>query len=388
LSEPKERLVAIDWLRGFVMMVMAVDHASVIFNAGRTAIDSPYPIEAFFEPAWIPGTALPAAQFFTRWITHLCAPTFVFLSGTSLAFSTASRSARGFSALAIDRHLVARGLVLIALDALWIAALPSLAVGHYVLALQVLFAIGTSLCAMALLRHLPSHVLVALALVWLAAGEWVTRGLAPTGESAHGLSALLLAPGTVGPAGIAYPVLGWLAMMMLGWAFGEHLLALRRRGVPAPAVAPRCAAAGVAALALFAVVRGANGYGNMALYRDDGSLIQWLHVAKYPASLAFCALELGLMALLLAALLAREKRLSGPPRAQNPFLVLGKTALFFYLLHFLLLGVGAGALGLIARGGLVHTYAAAAAVVVALYPACLWYGRYKAAHPSGFTQYI
>jgi uncharacterized membrane protein len=383
-----ERLVAIDWLRGFVMMVMAVDHASVIFNAGRTAIDSPYPIEAFLEAAWVPGSPLPAAQFFTRWITHLCAPTFLFLSGTSLALSTASRAARGVSSLAIDRHLVARGLVLIALDAFWIAVLPSLAIGHYVLALQVLFAIGTSLCAMALLRHLPAPALVALAVGWLVGGEWITRAQAPIGASAHGLSAVLLAPGTVGPAGIAYPVFGWLAMMMLGWAFGSHLLALRRQGLPASTAAPRCAAVGAAALALFAVVRGANGYGNMALLRDDGSLIQWLHVAKYPASLAFSALELGLMALLLAALLALQARLSGAPSARNPFLVLGRAALFFYLLHFLLLGVGATVLGLAGRGGLEHTYAAAAAVVVVLYPACLWYGRYKAAHPDGIAQYI
>src|SRR5260370_30567508 len=108
MSQPKQRLVAIDWLRGFVMMVMAVDHASVMFNAGRTALDSPYPIEAFFEPAWAPGTALPAAQFFTRWITHLCAPTFLFLSGTSLALSTAGRAARGVSPLAIDPPPTAR----------------------------------------------------------------------------------------------------------------------------------------------------------------------------------------------------------------------------------------------------------------------------------------
>ncbi|HKA14901.1 MAG TPA: heparan-alpha-glucosaminide N-acetyltransferase domain-containing protein [Myxococcota bacterium] len=388
MTESKERLVAIDWLRGLVMMVMAVDHASVVFNAGRTALDSPYPIAAFFEPAWTPGTALPAAQFFTRWITHLCAPTFLFLSGTSLALSTASRSARGIPPPAIDRHLVARGLVLIALDALWIALLPSLATGHYVLALQVLFAIGTSLCAMALLRHLPSPLLVLLALGWLAGGEFITLALAPVGESARGASALLLAPGRAGPAGIAYPMLGWLAMMMLGWAFGSHLLALRRRGLPASTAAPRCAAAGVAGLALFVVVRGANGYGNMALLRDDASLIQWLHVCKYPASLAFTALELGLMALLLAGMLALQARLSAAPRARNPFLVLGKTALFFYLLHFLLLGTASTALGLTSRGGLTHTWIAAAGVVAAMYPLCLWYGRYKARHPDGFAQYI
>jgi uncharacterized membrane protein len=388
MPEVKERLVAIDWLRGFVMMVMAVDHASVIFNAGRTAIDSPYPIEAFLEPAWVPGSPLPAAQFFTRWITHLCAPTFLFLSGTSLALSTAGRAARGISPLAIDRHLIARGLVLIALDALWIAVLPSIAIGHYVLALQVLFAIGASLCAMALLRHLPARVLVVLALGWLAGGEIVTRAIAPIGDGARGLSALLLAPGRVGAAAIAYPVLGWLAMMMLGWAFGAHLLALRRRGVPASTAAPRCAAVGAGSLLLYAIARGANGYGNMALFRDDGSLVQWLHVAKYPPSLAFSALELGLMALLLAALLVLQSRLSGPPSTHNPFLVLGRAALFFYLLHFWVLGVGATALGLASRGGLVDTYTAATAAIVVLYPACLWYGRYKAAHPGGFAQYI
>jgi uncharacterized membrane protein len=388
MSRPARRLLAIDWLRGFVMIVMAVDHASAVFNAGRTAIDSPYPIEAFFEPAWIPGSPLPAAQFFTRWITHLCAPTFLFLSGTSLALSSAGRSARGIAPAAIDRHLIARGLVLIGLDALWLSLIPTLAAGHYVLVFQVLYAIGASLCAMALLRRLPAPLLVALAIGWLAAGELVTRAIAPIGESAQGVAALLLAPGRAGFAAIAYPMVSWLAMMMLGWAFGAHLLALRRRGVPASTAAPRCAAAGAAALVLFAIVRAANGYGNMALLRDDASLVGWLHVSKYPPSLAFSALELGLMALLLAALLAGEARLAGPPRAGNPFLVLGRAALFFYLLHFPLLGLAATALGLASRGGLVHTFVSAAAVVAALYPACLWYGRYKAAHPDGITQYI
>jgi uncharacterized membrane protein len=383
-----ERLVAIDWLRGFVMMVMAVDHASVMFNAGRLSIDSPYPIEAFFEPAWAAGGALPAAQFFTRWITHLCAPTFLFLSGTSLALSTAGRAARGVSAAAIDRHLVARGLVLIGLDAAWLSLGPSLQIGKYFLVFQVLYAIGLSLCAMALLRHLPAPVLVALAVGWLVASELLTFTIAPPGIGTSGAAALLLAPGRAGPAAVAYPLLSWLAMMMLGWAFGAHLLALRRRGVPASDAAAGCAAAGLAALALFAGVRAWNGYGNLGVLRDDGSLVQWLHVAKYPPSLAFGALELGLMALLLALLLALQRRLAAPADPRNPFLVLGRAALFFYLLHFLLLAVAAGALGLAGKGGLAHTYAAAAIVVAVLYPACLWYGRYKAAHPDGLTRYI
>ena len=135
-------------------------------------------------------------------------------------------------------------------------------------------------------------------------------------------------------------------------------------------------------------MRGVNGYGNLGLLREGGSLVQWLHVSKYPPSLSFVALELGLMALALAALLALERRLDAPPNPRNPFLVLGRTALFFYLLHFPLLAVGAVATGLLAAGGLVHTYVAAAVVCIGMYPACLAYGRYKAAHPHGWAQFV
>lgn len=381
------RLVAIDWLRGFVMMVMAVDHASVMFNAGRLAVDSMYPVDGFFVPGWTPGTELPTAQFFTRWITHLCAPTFLFLSGTSLALSTAGRAARGMSAWEIDRHLVARGAILIALEAVWLSIGPSLGAGRYILVLQVLYAIGLSLIAMAGLRRLPTGWLVAFAVAWFVGGEIVTQTLAPVGAVGP-FDAFVFAPGGLGIAQVGYPVLPWLAMMMLGWAFGDHLVQLRADGRPASVATARCALAGVASLAVFAVVRGANAYGNLGLLRDDDSLVQWLHVSKYPPSLAFVSLELGLMALVLAGLLWFEGRLVHAPRPRNPFRVLGQTALFFYLLHFPLLmafGVATGSLG---KGGLVETWLAATVVVCALYPVCLAYGRYKRAHPDGFAQYI
>jgi len=389
VKAPGGRLLAIDWLRGFVMMLMAVDHASSIFNAGRTSIDSIYPVIGFSEPGWEAGTPLPVAQFWTRWITHLCAPTFLFLSGTSLALSAAGRAARGASPPAIDRHLVARGALLVAFDALWISLLPSAAAGHYVLVLQVLYAIGMSLIAMAALRRLPPALLVALALAWIAGGELVTRAIAPLPDSPVGpLAALLVVPGGIGFGWVAYPLLPWLAMMMLGWAFGAHLLHLRAEGRPATDAAGPCLAAGLAALAAFAAVRGANGYGNLGLLRESDALVQWLHVSKYPPSLCFSALELGLMALALAALLAVERRLERPPNPRNPFLVLGRTALFFYLLHFPMLAVAAVVTGLVGTGGLVHTYAAAATVVLLLYPACILYGRYKTAHPDGWAQYV
>lgn len=382
------RLAAIDWLRGFVMMVMAVDHASAIYNPGRLAVDSIYAVEALGAAGWQPGSPLPPAQFWTRWITHLCAPTFLFLSGTSLAMSVAGRRRRGVGDAAIDRHLVVRGLVLLGFEALWISLGRSAAAGHYVLVLQVLYAIGVSLMAMAWLRRLPTAWLVALPLLWFAAGEWITFVLAPPGEAAGPLAVLLLVPGRVGIAAVAYPLLSWLAMMMLGWAFGQHLLAQRSERGSARRIAAQCAWAGLVALAIFALLRGLDGYGNLGLYRDGADLVQWLHVAKYPPSAGFAALELGLMGLLLAALLRLEAGRASAPHPLNPFLVLGRTALFFYVLHFAVLGVGAAATGLMGRGALWQTWVAASAAVVLLYPACLWYGRYKARHPDGLTQYL
>src|ERR1051325_7507735 len=108
LAGASHRLQAIDVMRGFVIALMAVDHSSGEFNAGRLIADGTF----LFKP----GMALPTAQFLTRWITHLCAPTFVFLAGTSLALSIARRERRGESAFGIDRHLITRGAVIAAFE--------------------------------------------------------------------------------------------------------------------------------------------------------------------------------------------------------------------------------------------------------------------------------
>ena len=83
----RSRLLPVDWLRGLVMVLMTVDHASSSFNASRLIGDS--------SQSWVPGTVLPAAQFFTRWVTHLCAPTFLFLAGYSLFISVQRRKRDG-----------------------------------------------------------------------------------------------------------------------------------------------------------------------------------------------------------------------------------------------------------------------------------------------------
>lgn len=188
------------------------------------------------------------------------------------------------------------------------------------------------------------------------------------------------------PLVVAYPVLGWLPVMLLGWAFGR-VVGVGPASAPAARPERWLVPAGAASLGLFVVVRGLNRYGNMLLPREDGSLVQWLHVSKYPPSLSFMALELGLMALCLAALFALSRR-AGAARWLAPLLVFGQTALFFYVLHIHLLELSARALGVHHRLGLAAAYAGALAVLVLLYPLCARYGRYKRAHPNGWTRYL
>ena len=107
------RLPAIDAMRGIVMVLMAMDHASHVFNAGRYARDS-----SIWYP---PGSEIPAAQFLTRWVTHLCAPTFLFLAGFVLALSVAKRQARGDPERTIDGDMIKRGIFILLLDPLWMS---------------------------------------------------------------------------------------------------------------------------------------------------------------------------------------------------------------------------------------------------------------------------
>lgn len=386
------RLAALDWMRGFVMVLMAVDHASATWNAGRLSADSAYLLDPQTgAPAWIPGSELDLAQFLTRWITHLCAPTFLFLSGTSLAMSLERRRADGASELGLDRHLAIRAAVILAFE-----GILTLLAAQGVLVLQVLYAIGTSMLAMILLRRLPTFALLALGLGWLAGSELVLMAWfpPPAAQSAATVAPplvarLLFIPGFSSPAFVLYPMAHWLAMMLLGWAFGRHLLARGESDSQRQDTEKLLLFSGLSALLLSLFLRRANGYGNMGLLRDDASLAQWLHMSKYPPALVYSLLELGLMALALVAFLAYERRMQGEPRSHNPLLVLGQTALFFYFLHFLVLGGSAVALtGGMMQRGLAEAWLAAAGTLVVLYPICLWYRALKRRHPNSVLQYV
>jgi uncharacterized membrane protein len=365
------RLPAIDAMRGIVMVLMAMDHASHVFNAGRYARDS-----FIWYPA---GSEIPAAQFLTRWVTHLCAPTFLFLAGLVLALSVAKRQARGDAERTIDADIIKRGIFILLLEPLWM----SFVFGEGTV-LQVLYAIGLSLCGMVLLRRLGMRSLFFMGLGLLFFSEALV-GLAlwaGDGQRSGLLGTFLITGGAVAKGVyVLYPVIPWLAYMILGWVCGRHML---RNDVFKPV--RFFSLAGAVSLSVFFIARGFNKYGNMLLYRYDHSLLQWLHVSKYPPSLTFSALELGLMFLVLAILFAwyRNRNTS----AANPLQVFGRAPLFFYIIHVHLLAAAAWVLNLQRSGSLIMSYLAAVVVLLLLYPLCRWYGRIKRGRPKSLLRYL
>ena len=367
-----QRIATIDWMRGVVMILMIIDHASMAFDGSHLSEDS----------ALYPGAAtmaLPAAEFFTRWITHICAPTFVFLAGTSLALSIERRVLKGLDGWDIDRNILIRGAIIALMD----PTLISFGSGWW--KFSVLTAIGLSMICMAPLRRLPTWGLLLVGVGWIAGGEIVTGWFwHPPGNPSVPV-AFFLAPYGTDDLSIKYALFPWLAIMVLGWVFGRHLV---RVGAGTTKVSGKTVLwiSGVASLALFLVVRWYAGYGDMWLPRTDDSWQQWLHVSKYPPSLTYCALELGILFVCLALLRSIEERIG--VRENGVFLVFGQTAMFFYLAHRLAFEIPATYFGLRGVGGLTTTYVVAFVMLLLLYPACLWYRSFKAAHPESFLKYI
>ncbi len=366
------RLPALDLMRGLVMMLMALDHSSDAFNGGRVFTDG----ASFYRP----GSPLPAAQFLLRWLTHLCAPTFLFLAGVGLSFTVKKDRALGRPEREIDGYLLKRGLLLAACE-LWISyfVMPK---GAYLF--QVLYAIGTSYLCMIPLRRLPNKVTLGLAIFAMLSLERACElSQAHMGRHTPVWATLLLVPGNIPPLVVAYPTLHWLALMLLGWSLGNYLIA---RPHSAAELSRKLLALGALSLSCFAAIRGIDRYGNMALYRRGNSLVQWLHVSKYPPALSYISLELGLCFLCLALLFRWTKQRS--PRRSNPLLVLGQTPMFFYLLHFPMLMLSAKLLGMESKLGMGGAFLGAVGVITVLYPLCHAYRSYKSAHKHSWARYI
>ena len=286
---------------------------------------------------------------------------------------------KGANAWEIDKGMLTRGAII----ALFDLTLISFGSGRWTFG--VLMAIGVSMMCMALLRRLPTWGLLLISLSWIALGEIVTGWFwTPPGNSSM-LAAFTVANYSSPTIIFKYPILPWLAITILGWVFGRHLA---RFATGQSKVSGRkvLLISGTLGLVVFTIVRGINGYGNMFLHRSDNSWQQWLHVSKYPPSLAYYSLELGILFLCLALLRTLELRIG--VRENGVLYVFGQTAMFFYLVHRLAFEIPATYFGLRGFDGLGATYEAAAVMLVLLYPACRWYRSVKTAYPRSVLRYL
>ena len=364
---PSKRIASIDWMRGFVMLIMALDHVSMAYNQNHLSNDS----AALYQY----GDPLPVLEFFTRWVAHICAPVFIFLAGTALAISVERKVAKGVASAQIDRDIFLRGAFIALLD----PTIISFFSGR--LTFQVLFAIGVSMMCMVLLRRASMAGLMLIALSWWLGGEWLTAMVWPPqpNDVMSIVSAFFISTYSSADLVIKYPVLPWLSVMVLGWAFGRYLLNYQQ-GLRKLSPDRLLFVLGMMLLMAFMLIRYWNEYGNLWLYRYDDSIIQWLHVSKYPPSISYLTLELGMMAVMLAGMMQLEKIFG--VRSNGVLLVFGQNAMFFYLVHRIILEGSATYLGLRHFTGLEYTYLITFVILVALYPLCLGYRRIKARYPN------
>jgi uncharacterized membrane protein len=318
----RSRITSIDALRGFVMIVMLLDHVRETLYLHLQVTD----------PMTLPGT--PAEVFFSRLAAHFCAPVFVFLTGLSAWLyghppSGVRRDVRDF--------LLKRGLLLIGLELTLVNFAWS---GNYqVLYLQVMWAIGFSMVVLAFMSSLPRWLLAGLGLL-IVCGHNALAGVDVQPDSVwYAPWTLLMHRGWLVAEGVVrvkltYPALPWVGVILLGYSFAPvfaaGVAALRRQRV--------LVAAGLCSLALLLLLRGFNIYGENAPWVAADSTLQtvmsWLNFTKYPPSLDFLLLTLGVGTLALALL---ERLDNGFTRVCSTF---GGAPMFYYIFHLYVLLIG------------------------------------------------
>ena len=318
------RLVSIDALRGLVILFMLLDHVRETFFMHHPVMD----------PLVLADT--PTALFFNRVLAHLCAPVFIFLAGLS-AFLYGSRQPDGRRAATV--FLVQRGLFLVVLELTVVNFAWTFQWPPQVVYLQVIWVIGLSMLALALLLWLPRGVLVVVGLL-LVAGHNLLDGVHfPAGHVLHVPWAILhdrgwLAVGEGLRMRTSYPLLPWIGVIALGYAAGPWFtfgadVGQRRR---------RLMAWSAGALVLFVLLRWLNVYGDRPWAAGATPLetvMGFLNVTKYPPSLLFVALTLGIG----LALLAAFERVPARAGWLRVLLVFGAAPMFFYVLHLYVLRV-------------------------------------------------
>lgn len=323
-----ERIVSIDVLRGLVMIIMALDHVRDFFHS----------VAFQYNPLDLQQTSV--AIFLTRWVTHFCAPAFVFLAGTS-AFLTSERKGKKN----LSKFLLTRGLWLVIAEVTVVNfGLDFFHVFSFML-LQTIWALGFSMIALSALIYLPKRLLLVIALAIIAghnALDWVH--VPGNNIQAFGWSFLhdqrMFVFGTFRLL-VAYPVLPWIGVMDAGYCFGE-LYSRFKEGQRKKILA----AIGLICIIVFIALRLSNKYGDMNLWSQQKNfiftLLSFINTTKYPPSLLYILMTLGPSILFLAF---AEKPLN---KITNIVAVYGRVPLFYYVLHFYCIHIAFFVIGYIA----------------------------------------
>ena len=355
-TQPKARLTSIDALRGLVMIIMALDHVRDFFHADASV----------FQPDNLARTT--TALFFTRWITHFCAPTFMFTAGLGAFFWLRG----GRTKNELSAFLWKRGLWLIFLE-FTIERLgldPTFVTAP--IYLIVLWSLGWAMIALAVLVHLPARVVAAISIATIALHNLLDPIKAAQIGSAGWIWKLLHEQSAMQVGGITiiagYPLIPWIAVMALGYCFGPIIRDRRRLLV-----------IGLGMSAAFVLLRAINVYGDPSPWNGT-TLLSFLRCTKQPPSLDYLLMTLGPAIVVLSWF----DRLSFGET--NPLIVFGRVPLFYFLLHLLVAHLVALALG--ETHHLWAVYVMWIAVVAGLYPVCLWYMRLKKRNRAGWLSYM
>ncbi len=349
----------VDAFRGLLIAHMALDHASLMFNAGRASEELAGAAPPVYGDLW---------QFLARFTGVPVAPAFFFMAGFMVALTSLARARRGVAHSEVTQRLVVRGLVLIAVDAL-VMGLPRAAMGFYSFA--VLSSIGAALIILALLRDAPSKLLLPAALAVLALHPMLDVSALPVA-----LRAVLHEPVRSGGFRSLYPVIPWCAIMVVGFVVGRDAATRQRPLRVWLPLAGLC-------LLLFLVIRWGGGYGNAYPAAAITSLPFWFF-AKYPPDLPFIAWSLAATFFGLAAVWWLTRH--GTPALLRPFVVFGRVPFFFYVVHFYVLGLAMAVVR--AKFGLLETGLIWALLLALMAWPCAWYHARKRDRPNLLTRYF
>jgi uncharacterized membrane protein len=374
-------------LRGFVMVLMALDHVRDML----TQPPGPSPLSA----ADFSGAA--GFLFFTRWVTHICAPTFVLLAGVSAhLYGAVGRRSRAD----VARFLLSRGAWLVFIELTLVNFAWNFNLRGMIL--QVIWAIGCSMLALSALIWLPRVAIAAIGAA-LVLGHNLLDAVQPPAPEASPLWLVLhmqglLRIGATPVAFVVYPLIPWIGVMALGYAIGPYFTA------PDPERPRRLLQMGALLALGFLLLRFGNLYGEPVAWAPQGdltaTLVGFFNTTKYPPSLQFLLMTLGPALMLLGGF----ERLSG--RVARVLVTIGRVPFFFYLVHLYLIHSLGVAIGLAQGFGLREVavlfienppgfgvslgsvYLLWVLIVLALYPACVWFARVKARRDEWWIRYL